>query len=150
MNAMDAIVSCKKCGAKNRVKTASRGKKPVCGKCHAPLPLSGGAPPRVVEISDRTFESEVLAYPGPVLVDCWAPWCGPCHTVAPVLDALAREYGGKVKITKLNIDRNPLIASRYRVMSVPTMLFFKNGRLMDTVPGAIQKTEIQRHISAIR
>ena len=140
---------CRNCNARNRLKP-QKGKKPVCGKCGTPLPKAGVAAPRVVEVSDRTFDSEVLGFPGTVLVECWAPWCGSCRQIAPVLDRMAREHGGQVKIVKINIDKNPRIAARYQVMSVPTLLFFKSGRLVNTVAGAVPRSEIERSLSAIR
>ena len=100
----------------------------------------------VFVISDKDFQEEVISYKGAVLVDCWAPWCGPCKAVAPVLDELAVEYAGILKITKLNVDENPLTASQYRIMSIPTLLFFNNGKLENSIAGAIPKTEIKKQI----
>jgi thioredoxin 2 len=102
-----------------------------------------------VTTSDSTFDSEVISYPGPVLVDAWAPWCGPCRMVGPILDQLAREYAGQVKIAKLNVDENPGVASRYGIRSIPTMLFFKNGQIVNTLVGALPRQEIERQLRAI-
>ena len=82
-------------------------------------------------------------------MDCWAPWCGPCKMVAPVLDQLAYEYKGRIKITKLNVDENPLTASKYGIQSIPTMLFFKGGNQVDTLVGALPKHEIERQIETL-
>jgi len=101
---------------------------------------------RVVEVTDRSFGEEVLSFAGPVLVDCWAPWCGPCRMVAPVLEQLAAEYAGRLKITKLNVDDNPMTASSYGIQSIPTMLLFKNGNQVTKLVGALPKAEIERHL----
>jgi thioredoxin 2 len=95
-----------------------------------------------VDVTDASFQSEVLACPIPVLLDCWAPWCGPCKMVAPVLDEIAREYAGKIKVAKLNVDNNPATASRFRTQSIPTMILFKNGREIDRLVGAAPKQQI--------
>jgi len=99
--------------------------------------------------TDRTFDSEVLSFQGPVLVDCWAPWCGPCRMVGPVLEQLASEYAGRVKVAKLNVDENPQIASRYSIRSIPTMLLFKKGEMVNSMVGALQKEEIERHLRSL-
>jgi len=102
-----------------------------------------------VEVTDDSFEREVLSHPGAVLLDCWAPWCGPCKMVAPVLDQLASEYSGRVKIAKLNVDENPATASRYGIRSIPTMLIFKKGNQIDRLVGALPKQEIESHLTAV-
>ena len=104
---------------------------------------------RPVDITDQTFNQEVLAHKGPVLVDCWAPWCGPCKMVAPVLSELAQKYSGKVKIAKLNVDENPNTASRYTIQSIPTMLLFKNGQMVDTLVGALPRAELEKHLQKL-
>jgi thioredoxin len=92
-----------------------------------------------VTVTDSTFSQEVLQSPLPVLVDFWAPWCGPCRMVAPMLEDLSREYAGRIKIAKLNTDENQSTAARYRIQGIPTMLFVKNGQVVDEVVGAVQK-----------
>jgi thioredoxin 2 len=139
------IIRCGHCGTKNRVPKARLNQGPVCGKCKKPLTLGEGLD-KPVDITDNTFDSEVLSAAGPVLVDCWAPWCGPCRMVAPVLEQLAREYAGQVKITKLNVDENPRIASRYSIRSIPTMLLFNRGEMVNSMVGALPKQEIERHL----
>lgn len=91
---------------------------------------------------DATFESQVLKSDVPVLVDFWAPWCAPCRMIAPSVEALALEYDGKAKVGKLNIDASPAVAQRYRVMSIPTLLVFKNGQPVDQAIGAVGKDKI--------
>lgn len=141
------VVACAKCGTKNRVdEKAAAVRKPLCGKCGTALKVTAQhAKARLVQplnVTDATFESEVLrAGNVPVLLDCWAPWCGPCLAVAPVLDQLAAESGGQYRIAKLNVDDNPQTAAQFRVQSIPTMLVFKNGTLVDRFVG-VQPKEI--------
>jgi len=148
MNKDFLIVKCNHCGVKNRVPQSRREEHPKCGKCAAPLLLVPFYD-HVVIVSDHSFQAEVVSFPGPVLVDCWAPWCGPCKMVAPILDQLAGEYAGQLKITKINIDQNRRISSLYDIKSIPTLLFFKHGKLENSLPGAYPKHEIERHIRSI-
>jgi thioredoxin 2 len=142
------IARCPACGAKNRIPLVRLSEAPVCGKCRESLKsvIGTGLPQ---EVTDNTFDSHVMAFPGIVLVDCWAPWCGPCKMVAPILDQLAIEYRGRAKIVKLNTDQNPGISSRYGIRSIPTMLIFKNGTQVDRMTGALPKQEIERHLIAV-
>lgn len=95
-----------------------------------------------VTITDQNFETEVLKSSQPVLIDFWAVWCGPCRAIAPIVEQLAGEYDGKVKIGKLDVDENPDTAVKYGVRSIPTLLLFKNGQVVDTIIGAVQKNVI--------
>jgi thioredoxin 1 len=97
----------------------------------------------VVDVSDQTFESEVIKSSLPVLLDLWAPWCGPCRMVAPVIESLEAKYDGKIKFCRLNVDENPQTAAKYRIMSIPTLMFFKNGEVADTVIGAVPERVLQ-------
>lgn len=101
-----------------------------------------------MEITDQNFKKEVLESDLPVLVDFWAPWCGPCKMVAPVIDELSKEFAGKIKIGKVNIDENSRMASEYGVMSIPTLMFFKNGIVREQVVGALTKTDLKSKIQA--
>ncbi len=103
----------------------------------------------VTDVSDQSFENEVIKSSQPVLLDLWAPWCGPCRMVAPVIDGLAEKYNGKVKFCRLNVDENPQTAAKYRVMSIPTLMFFKNGEAVDTVIGAVPERTLQPKIDAL-
>ena len=145
MTSESLIIRCNKCGTKNRVPRQRMNDRPVCGKCRNPLPPIPFSSTPVV-VSDRTFQKEVLEFPGTVLLDCWAPWCGPCKMVAPILDQLAKAYAGRARIAKLNVDQNPMVSSRYQILSIPTMLFFRNGQLVKNMPGAHPQTEIERQL----
>ena len=94
-------------------------------------------------VTDANFEQEVEKNDGLTVVDFWATWCGPCRTIAPILDQLAKEYEGKVKITKLDVDQNIRTASRFNVRSIPMLLFFKGGKVVDQIIGAVPKTQIE-------
>ncbi|WP_414544033.1 thioredoxin [Nostoc sp. CCY0012] len=98
----------------------------------------------VTNVTEATFKQEVLDSTIPVLVDFWAPWCGPCRMVTPVVDELAGEYAGQVKVVKLNTDQNPTVASHYGIRSIPTLMVFKEGRQVDIVVGAVQKTTLAK------
>jgi len=99
-------------------------------------------------VTDTSFDNEVLQSSTPVVVDFWAEWCGPCKLIAPVLDELAGEYEGKVKIAKLNVDENPEVASKFRVRSIPTLRFFREGQIVDQVIGAASKTDLKKRLDA--
>jgi thioredoxin 2 len=144
----EMIIRCLKCGTKNRMPENRLNDLPLCGKCRAKLVVTSNQG-RPVEVTDSTFSREILSAPGSVLVDCWAPWCGPCRTIAPILDELASKYAGGVRIAKLNIDENPLTASRYDVLNIPTLLLFKDGSLVNTLVGALPKETIEQHLIAI-
>ena len=101
------------------------------------------------EVTDATFEQEVLKAPRPVLVDFWAPWCGPCRMVAPIVEELAEEYDGKVNFVKLNTDGNPITASRYGIRSIPTLLVFKGGQPVGQIIGFRPKSDLRRRLDAV-
>ncbi|HEX8717045.1 MAG TPA: thioredoxin [Gemmatimonadaceae bacterium] len=97
-------------------------------------------------VTDSDFAQEIEKHEGLAVVDFWATWCGPCRMVAPILDQLAAEYNGKLKVTKLDVDANPSTAMRFNVRSIPTILFFKNGKLVDTIIGALPKAKLEARI----
>ncbi len=98
---------------------------------------------KVLQLSDDTFENDVLKSTVPVLVDFWASWCAPCKAIGPVVEGLATEYEGKVKVGKLNVDENPGTPSQYGVRGIPTLILFKDGKIVDQVVGAVPKTQLE-------
>jgi len=103
---------------------------------------------RIVHVTDDSFEQEVLQSSDPVLVDYWADWCGPCKMIAPVLDEIAQEYDGKVRIAKLNIDENPNTPPRYGIRGIPTLMLFKEGEVEATKVGAVSKSQLTAFIDS--
>ncbi len=102
---------------------------------------------KVLHVTDSTFETEVLESNIPVLVDFWAPWCGPCRTIAPVIDELAGEYDGRLKVVKLNVDDNPQTPARYGVRGIPNLLIIKSGQVKDQIVGAVPKASLLRAVN---
>jgi thioredoxin 2 len=140
------LVACPACGATNRVPPdrVARGLAPVCGKCRVPLPVGKPQP-----VTDASFAQDVERSPLPVLVDAWAPWCGPCHMIAPVIDQLATELAGRVRVVKLNVDDNPRTAARFGLRSIPTLLVLRDGREVDRLVGVQPKQEIARRLERV-
>jgi thioredoxin 2 len=138
------LIRCSACGAQNRVPQAklAQGQKPVCGQCKTPLTAVNGP----LTVTDATFAADVERSPLPVLVDAWAPWCGPCRMVAPVIEELAMELEGQVRFAKLNVDDNPQTAARFDVRSIPTMLVMVGGREVDRIVGAQPKAAIRQRL----
>ena len=134
----DSVLTCKSCGAKNRISPSPRGV-PTCGKCKEALPW-------LVNGTDATFDTEADAAVT-VVADMWAPWCGPCRFVGPILEELSREYAGKLKVVKVNVDENPVIAQRFEAYSIPTMVVLQRGRPVDRIVGALPKGELTVRLS---
>ncbi|MFZ2447058.1 MAG: thioredoxin domain-containing protein [Syntrophobacteraceae bacterium] len=143
------IVRCPQCRAKNRIPPARAAQKAVCGKCRTPLPRPLGFPEHPVAVFDHTFKSEVLGFAGPTAALFWAPWCGHCARLMPIFDELAGEYSGFIKFAKIDQDKNPGTASQYQVQSVPTLLLFKDGRLIERLAGALPKHQLEHHLKSI-
>lgn len=134
------VTSCPSCGTRNRVPVSSGGR-PRCASCHEPLPW-------LVDAGDHDLAA-ALATNQLVLIDLWAPWCGPCRMVAPVLERLSVRYAGKVKVVKVNVDDNPRTASRYDAQSIPTLVVVRNGRTVARVVGAQPEPALAKRIDAL-
>lgn len=102
-----------------------------------------------VIITAENFDSEVLQASEPVLIDFWAPWCGPCRVISPVVEEFASQYSGKLKVGKLNVDDHPAVAQRFGITGIPALLFFKDGNVVDTVVGAVPKNVLQKHVDDV-
>jgi thioredoxin 2 len=141
------LIHCPACGATNRapLEMIQRGLEPVCGRCKTPLPADG----KPATVTDATFAAEIERSPLPVLLDMWAPWCGPCRMMEPVIDELAAELEGRVRVAKLNVDENPATAARFNARSIPTLLLLKAGREVDRIVGAQPKSEIARRLERV-
>ncbi len=140
------FITCPACGAKNRIPASKLHLAPKCGRCKEGLPLTSMSGP--VTVTDSNFAS-LIAGTKPVLIDCWAPWCGPCRMIGPIIEDLARQYSNRAIIGKLNVDENPTVSQQYGIRSIPTILLFKNGRLADTIVGAVPKDQIEARLKAI-
>ena len=128
-----SILTCASCGKKNKIRPSAKGA-PHCGECGKPLPW-------LVDATDATFDIEANAAPT-VVVDLWAPWCGPCRFVSPILEELSRDFAGRLKVVKVNVDDNPVTMQRYQAFSIPTMVVIKGGRQVDRIVGAMPKSQL--------
>ena len=133
-----SILKCLTCGASNRIAPSPRGV-PHCGTCGKPLPW-------LVNADESTFEVETRADPT-VVVDLWAPWCGPCRFVGPILEELSRELAGRLKVVKVNVDENQELALRYDARSIPTILVMSNGKVVDRIVGAFSKPDLSARLA---
>ncbi len=136
------LLPCGSCGAVNRVKADKLTEGPKCGKCHNLLNILN----KPVNITSKNFDAEVLKWPGLVLVDFWAEWCGPCKMIAPVLEKISQERAGKLKIVKVNTEQEQELAYRYSISSIPTLMLFKNGQKLNQLSGALPKPQLEKWI----
>ncbi|MBO2448621.1 thioredoxin [Actinomadura barringtoniae] len=134
------IVECTNCGKKNRVPAVADGV-PRCGNCHSPLPWPA-------EAGDGDFAEIAEKADLPVLVDFWAPWCGPCRFVSPVLDQIAREMAGRIKLVKVNVDDSQGLAERFTVRHIPTLMIMRRGEVVDRRPGATSAADMRAWVEA--
>ena len=137
MTTNQQLIRCSSCGAVNRVpeEKIQEGRAAICGRCKTPLRAEAST----IVVTDGTFTETVERSPLPVLLDLWAPWCGPCKMIAPTLDELAKELAGQVRIAKLNVDENPVVSSRFSARSIPLLVMLENGREVDRIVGAQPK-----------
>ncbi len=128
-----STLTCRSCAKRNRIRPSPRGA-PHCGGC-------GSALPWLVNATDATFAAEAAAGVT-VLVDLWAPWCGPCRIVGPIVEQLSREFAGRLKVVKVNVDENPALTQRFQAFSIPTLVVLKGGRVVDRIVGALPKSQL--------
>ncbi len=143
------LMSCPECHTINKIPQEKIGEQAKCGKCGISFTATTDLLASPISVTDATFSQEVLQSSIPVLVDFWAPWCAPCRMVAPVLEELAKDYAGRIKIAKLNTDENQQTAMQHRIQGIPTLLFVKNGQVVDQVVGAVPKPTLDSKIQQI-
>ena len=134
------VTVCSSCGTKNRVPASAKGR-PQCASCHSPLPW-------LVDVGDADFASATDTKQL-VLVDLWAPWCGPCRMVAPILERIAAQYAGRVKVVKVNVDDNPRTAARFDAKSIPTLVILRDGATVTRLVGAQPEPVLRQRIDAL-
>ena len=132
-----SMLTCAECGKKNKIRPAERGS-PHCGSCGKPLPW-------LVNATDATFAYEARSTVA-ILVDLWAPWCGPCRVVGPMLENLSKEYAGRIKVVKVNVDDNPALSQQFQATSIPTMIVIKDDRVVDRIVGALPPNDLKMRL----
>ncbi|MEA2025728.1 MAG: thioredoxin [Chloroflexota bacterium] len=132
-----SMLTCAECGKKNKIRPAERGS-PHCGACGKPLPW-------LVNATDATFPYEARSSVA-ILVDLWAPWCGPCRVIGPMLENLSKEYAGRIKVVKVNVDENPALAQQFQATSIPTMIIIKGDRVVDRIVGALPPNDLKMRL----
>jgi thioredoxin 2 len=140
MAPVSEIIPCASCGVRNRVPAAAKGV-PRCARCKAPLPW-------IADADDGTFADVAVAAPLPVLVDLWAPWCGPCRMVSPALEDLARQLAGRVKLVKVDVDGSPMVSQRFGVQGIPMLVLLHRGEVVATRVGAAPHAELRSWLEA--
>ena len=139
---MDAVVvKCANCGYRNRVPAAAKGT-PRCGHCHQPLPW-------IADANDDTFADVAEAASIPVVVDMWAPWCGPCRMISPALEQVATELAGQIKLVKVNVDDSPKLQQRFNVMAIPTLMVLRHGQVAAQRAGAVPAASLRTWVEEV-
>jgi thioredoxin 2 len=138
---------CTACGAKNKIPAAKIDSGGKCGKCGALLKTQELFEPQPLMVTDGNFDAKVLKSPLPVLLFAWAPWCTGCQAAAPIIDEFASDAKGKVRVGKVNVESNPMLASKFNILSVPFLFIFDNGQMKESMPGALQKHELMLKMS---
>lgn len=140
----DSIIVCPSCGVKNRIPDDKQHLTPKCGRCGASLAGVGSG---IVELGDHNFQQVVGSTDKLILVDFYSPTCGPCKMMAPVITDLARQYGGQAVICKLDTSRHQMTPAKFQIRGVPTLIFFKNGQVLDQVVGAVSASELETRLN---